>query len=263
MCIRDSGDFVWFDYDHDGIQDTDENGVEGVEVELWQCGATARLAVTLTDPTGHFLFDGLAAGDFYVKYILPAGYMFTEADAGASYQLDSNADRVSGATPCITLAHGQSDMTWDAGIYPIWRTGDTATGLGTRITVKKSSTWFMYNTIDDPDFASDPGAEPVLVATFALQGGNPKDGENVIGTLYVYRTAAKTYKVCYTLLESVERNGSLWQIIDCCDSHLSIKDDSPNYTAVPGRDDNADFCRAFKVKDGVFYFFAHVVVCYE
>jgi hypothetical protein len=39
------GDFVWHDYDYDGIQDAGEPGVEGVEVKLY----TAKRFTLITD----------------------------------------------------------------------------------------------------------------------------------------------------------------------------------------------------------------------
>jgi hypothetical protein len=251
------GDRVWWDYDHDGIQDDGElePGIEGIRVELWQCDGTAAFDSTLTDEDGYYLFDDLMPGAYYVKFILPEGHMFTQQDAGSADGLDSDANPTTGATICIILDSGEDDMTWDAGIYLKWRTGDSATGSGTRITVKKSSTWFMYNTVN---LAS---AEAGDTQTFAIQGGNPLDGANVIGTLTVTKTTLTTYTVTYDLMTTVERNGSLWTIIDRDDTHLSISD-SVNFKAIPGRDDNQDFGVAF-TQDGVFYMFAHLVVCYE
>jgi len=152
------GDRVWWDYDHDGIQDGGElePGIEGVGVELWECDDMAAFYSTLTDANGNYLFDNLMPGDYFVKFILPEGHMFTQRDAGSDDGLDSDADPTTGATVCTTLNSGENDMTWDAGIYLKWRTGDSATGSGTRITTKKSSTSVCVSL---PRAAEFPGCE--------------------------------------------------------------------------------------------------------
>gem|GEM_PF-6631150 len=255
------GNYVWWDYDHDGIQDGGdlEPGIAGVTVELWECEGTAALDSTLTDEDGYYLFDDLMPGDYYLKFILPDGYMFTQQDAGSDDDLDSDANATTGATACTTLDPGEGDMSWDAGMYMKWRTDDSATGSGTRITLKKSSTWFMYNFVDA---SGTSGSYTGSVATFDIQAGNPMDGENIVGKLTVSKTAPFTFQVTYALDECIERNGSLWHVTDCSDAHLSIGN-TASFKANPGRDDNQDFGVEFTDYDKVFYMFAHLVVCYE
>ena len=61
------GDFVWFDEDANGIQDSGENGIEGVQVNLnilYPDGSTIDLT-TFTDPNGLYSFDNLLADEDY------------------------------------------------------------------------------------------------------------------------------------------------------------------------------------------------------
>lgn len=109
------GDKVWIDANKDGIQNDDEAGVQGITVKLYNCNQ-AELNSMVTDVNGNYKFENLTAGSYYVKFELPAGYVFTTIDAGNDL-LDSDADAVTGKTICTTLDEGENDMSWDAGIY--------------------------------------------------------------------------------------------------------------------------------------------------
>ncbi len=79
------GNRVWLDVDNDGIRDTTEVGIAGVEVRLWRdnpTGATPGVfgpddildpRVELTDANGYYLFDGLIPGTYFVQ-IPPANF---------------------------------------------------------------------------------------------------------------------------------------------------------------------------------------------
>ncbi|MEN8006801.1 MAG: SdrD B-like domain-containing protein [Candidatus Krumholzibacteriota bacterium] len=110
------GDYVWHDINEDGIQDAGEAGVEGVTVYLMDCQG-GELASTTTDASGYYLFCELEPGDYNVKFMLPAGYVFSPQDQGGDDALDSDADPVTGVAACTTLDPGEHDMTWDAGIF--------------------------------------------------------------------------------------------------------------------------------------------------
>ncbi|MFH1194421.1 MAG: SdrD B-like domain-containing protein, partial [bacterium] len=64
-CTNTIGDYVWHDKDVDGIQDTNEPGIEGVVVQLIQSNAV--VATTTTDANGLYQFTGLANGTYVVK----------------------------------------------------------------------------------------------------------------------------------------------------------------------------------------------------
>lgn len=110
------GDFVWLDENRNGIQDVGEDGVASVVVELYNC-AGQLLATTVTNASGYYLFSNLPAGDYNVKFILPNGYEFTLQNQGGDDALDSDADPTTGVAACTTLEPGETDLTWDAGLY--------------------------------------------------------------------------------------------------------------------------------------------------
>ena len=115
---------------------------------------------------------------------------------------------------------------------------DSATGLGTPIQ-SDGSPWFMYNEYSGGSSSYD------------IQAGNPKNGENIIGSYQVTHNADGTYTVTYNF------DGGFGVV----DEHLAISD-SINFTAKPGQDDNQDFGVPFVDADGQFYIFAHFSVAY-
>ena len=110
------GDHVWHDLNNNGIQDAGEAGVANVKVDLYTCAGTF-VASTHTDASGLYRFTELVPGDYKVKFFLPSGYAFTKMDQGSDDARDSDADVTTGTTACTSLACGETDNTWDAGIY--------------------------------------------------------------------------------------------------------------------------------------------------
>jgi len=110
------GDFVWIDENRDGIQDEGEPGFPGATVNLYDCEDNF-IATMLTDANGYYLFDGLIPGDYYVEFIQPEGYDITLQDQGSDDALDSDANPTTGITICTTLNGGETDLTWDCGLY--------------------------------------------------------------------------------------------------------------------------------------------------
>jgi hypothetical protein len=120
------GDFVWIDNNRDGIQDEGEPGFPGVTVNLYDCEDNF-IATTTTDENGYYLFDNLTPGDYYVEFIQPEGYDITMQDQGNDDALDSDADPVTGMTICTNLEAGETDLTWDCGLYLMEMEGCTLT----------------------------------------------------------------------------------------------------------------------------------------
>jgi len=109
------GDKVWLDANQNGIQDNSEAGVSNVVVKLYDCNNNLISSKT-TDANGNYLFDNLNPNDYYIKFELPSGFVFTQKDA-TDDDKDSDADLSTGKTICTTLVAGENDLTWDAGIY--------------------------------------------------------------------------------------------------------------------------------------------------
>jgi hypothetical protein len=114
------GDFVWNDVNMNGIQDSGEAGIAGVEVWIASCPATDSTMfnqTTMTDSMGHYLFTDLLPGDYVLHFGLPLGYAFSPMDQGDNDTLDSDVDPATGYTQCFTVEGGTDQMSWDAGMY--------------------------------------------------------------------------------------------------------------------------------------------------
>lgn len=116
------GNYVWFDEDGDGTQDEPSaNGLNGITVTLYD-SSNAVISTTVTsndingDP-GFYLFDDLTPGDYYLEFTLPPSSTFaTQGPTGSSDSADSDPDTTTGRTETFSLASGQYDDSWDAGI---------------------------------------------------------------------------------------------------------------------------------------------------
>ena len=104
------GDFTWFDSNRDGRQDPEEPVVPDVKVELFNADGTpavdawgAPVPALITDANGHYLFDGLLPGDYYIVFTPPPDSQFTVQAAGEAPWLDSNPDVATGRTPVFTI----------------------------------------------------------------------------------------------------------------------------------------------------------------
>ena len=158
------GNYVWFDDNINGLQDTNEAGVTGVNVRLYRngqtCGVDMPLAVTTTNSAGAYLFTGLPAGSYFVCFdltTLPASYAATTQNVGGDDTLDSDANVTTGATAATaSLPIGGSDLTLDMGIRPTIGAGLIA--IGDRV-------WYD----DNRNGQQDAGENGVPGVTVSLQ----------------------------------------------------------------------------------------------
>jgi uncharacterized repeat protein (TIGR01451 family) len=116
------GDLVWIDKNGNGIQDSDEAGVDGVKVELLDSSDNI-IDTKTTANGGKYLFDNLLEGDYRVRFTLPDGYLLSANDKGSDDTKDSDVSS-SLVTPTITLTSGTSDLKWDMGVYKNASIGD-------------------------------------------------------------------------------------------------------------------------------------------
>ena len=165
------GDRVWFDANGNGIQDTGEAGVAGINVVLTGAGADGTFGTaddvfraTTTNAQGNYLFDVLASGQYRVTFNAGSTYTFTAADRGSNDAADSDAN-ASGATGVVQLGIGEHDLTVDAGL--VLRDTNTAK-LGDRL-------WYDTNR----NGVQDTGETGVSGATVTLAGAG---ADGVFGT---------------------------------------------------------------------------------
>ncbi len=108
------GNYMWLDKNLNGVQDSNEPGVVGIKVDLYDENGK-HLATTRTDKEGKYKFCSLKAGKYRVKFQQPNTYMFTIKDEGSDIR-DSDVNS-KGWSQIIQLKNGEQNMTIDAGIY--------------------------------------------------------------------------------------------------------------------------------------------------
>jgi protocatechuate 3,4-dioxygenase beta subunit len=147
------GNFVWSDYNNNGVQNQGEPGVSGLTVTLFN-SLNKQVAVTTTDAYGEYLFDALIPGFYSVSVTLPVNYNFTTS-AGTSEANATNSDvnPISGKTTTIELIDGENQRNIDAGI--IFKAVNLLSTVGDRV-------WFDNNSNGTQD-AGEPGVSNVLV----------------------------------------------------------------------------------------------------
>ncbi len=102
------GDKVWNDTNKDGIQNTNEAGIEGVKVTLTKADGTT--VETRTDKDGNYIFTGLPNGKYEISFETPEGYEATTANVGDD-ALDSDGTKVE------VEVNNADDLTIDSGFY--------------------------------------------------------------------------------------------------------------------------------------------------
>ena len=131
-CPAKIGDFVWLD-DGDGIQEQNESGVEGVTVELFECGMDGIAGtdddivtgeVRVTDANGLYMFGAengfdLAPGSYYTMFSKPTGYDFTVPKQGGDDTVDSDCLEPDGISSCVVgLGSRGINLNRDCGLVP-------------------------------------------------------------------------------------------------------------------------------------------------
>lgn len=113
------GNIVWLDANFDGIQNALEEGIAGVEVTLFDEDGNV-LQTQITDENGLYGFN-VQPGNYSIGFNiepLGTGYFISPQDAaGVNDRVDSDADENNGRTIITTLTVGETDPTWDAGIF--------------------------------------------------------------------------------------------------------------------------------------------------
>jgi hypothetical protein len=110
------GNFVWNDWNANGIQDEGEPGIAEVVVRLFD-RQDNQLANTTTDGDGFYQFTELTPADYYLVFEQPDGYLPSPVNQGDDNAVDSDASPISGETALIELWPDEYDDTWDAGFF--------------------------------------------------------------------------------------------------------------------------------------------------
>ncbi len=115
-CARASlGDVIWVDSNRNGKQNTNEVGIDGVTVTLYDSNDVQR-GQTTTSGGGKYLFSNLLPGTYYVVVSgYPDTYRITQQDSGSNNAIDSDVDSA-GRSESVTLAVGDAYRDLDGGL---------------------------------------------------------------------------------------------------------------------------------------------------
>jgi hypothetical protein len=192
------GNRVWYDNGRDattglivpanannGLQDAGELGVNNVKVELLDAlgaavdvpGGTSTPYVIYTNALGEYLFTGLPAGDYTVRFSnLPAG--FTNSLLNAGTPVNSNDDKDSDAsftgtsttttatTGVYTLQIGEDNLTVDMGIVPAAGTNTIGNFVWYDNGRDASGVLVPANASNGKQDAGEPGVQGVTVTLY-------------------------------------------------------------------------------------------------
>jgi hypothetical protein len=95
------GGSVFNDINNDGIRQTGEGGMAGVQVKLLDASG-AIINTKITNSSGKYLFDDLNAGSYKVSFPL-AGATWSVKGAGSDRSMDSDVDPVTNLTDTLVI----------------------------------------------------------------------------------------------------------------------------------------------------------------
>ena len=186
------GDYVWYDDNVNGLQDSNEHGVSGVRVYLLN-GSGNRITDSSgldiyrdTNASGWYMFDSLLPQHSYaVEFDLSTlpkdmtgqpKYEVTQQNSGTDNAMDSDADENNGETVAVPLAIGEQYLTLDMGI---------------KLIIAHIGDYFWID--ENKNGIQDSGELPVTGARVELldKEGNPVVDEN--GNQSVVTDANGTY----------------------------------------------------------------------
>ena len=166
-CAGRIGDYVWFDKDRDGVQDTDETGIDNVTVTLDDGINPTKSATTFTggplNTPGYYIFEGLCAGNYIVK-VKPdsaplAGLTASPIGVGTP---DKDSNNPAGTT-VVLATDNTENVTIDFGYF------SPCTGkIGDYVWFDKDADGVQDNDetgIDNVTVTLDDGINPTKTAT--------------------------------------------------------------------------------------------------
>ncbi|MBL9143555.1 MAG: carboxypeptidase regulatory-like domain-containing protein [Verrucomicrobiaceae bacterium] len=110
------GDRVFADLDRDGVQDSDEPGIQGVTVTLLDDNGDP-VGTTTTDAGGYYHFTGLQPGDYVVQFplSLPNGTVLSTPAQGGDPAKDSDPSTTTGRSAVVAVTASSNITDVDAG----------------------------------------------------------------------------------------------------------------------------------------------------
>jgi uncharacterized repeat protein (TIGR01451 family) len=122
------GNWIWWDINRNGIQDSGENGLEGVMVTLTITNPDASTTTlqAVSDSNGHYGFENLLSDEsftgtnqpsFVISIAIPQGYLASPVHQGSDPALDSSDP--AGEPFTVTRGTINANLSADFGLFPI------------------------------------------------------------------------------------------------------------------------------------------------
>lgn len=115
------GDFIWLDHNKNGVQDADENGLNGIQLTLEDInGNIIKTTQSKFHPDngsdGFYRFESLDPGKYFVRMNIPEDMLVSPAGLG---DIDNDSDILDelGKSDTIELEAGQTLNSIDFGLY--------------------------------------------------------------------------------------------------------------------------------------------------
>ncbi len=214
------GDRIWVDTNGNGIQDHDEIGLAGVTVELVNAGADGVFGSgddatisTISNPSGYFIFDDIAAGVYQVHISTPpSGYTQTgDPDHFSATGFNDNQ-----TTTPIILGPGDVYVNADFGYQP---DAGTSASVGDTLWLDLNA-----NGIQDANEIGIPGVSVALIRD-TDGDGQWDSGEPIIANAMTDQTG----KYLFSGLGVADGSGSDDYLIWVNDVTNILGNDSPTY----------------------------------
>jgi hypothetical protein len=122
--------YVWNDENRNGLKDESEGGVQGVVLELYECQGSTLFARAETDQSGMFRFSDIPLESYYMKILVPEGYVISasavhqENPEGIPGGLNSPGYTADGKSDCFELTEGMTSIG-----SPIALSASSTTGI--------------------------------------------------------------------------------------------------------------------------------------
>ncbi len=109
------GDYVWFDENRNGIQDTEENGFGNVKITL-NTIALEKVDSTFSDVNGYYSFTNVYPGEYILVFAEVDSFVYTEANIGSDNSDSDVANSITnGSTDVFFIGHLSQIDSLDAG----------------------------------------------------------------------------------------------------------------------------------------------------
>lgn len=127
------GDFVWFDTNENGLQDTGEAGQEGVTISLLEMPSQTEIDQITTDATGFYAFENIVPGSYVLRATIPDSTVLTlYKESGETINSDFFKTEDTLTTLPFILISGEESLDIDMGLVTkrtelgglVWRDAD-------------------------------------------------------------------------------------------------------------------------------------------